>query len=445
MWRAERCVQSIRLCDVMYRANPDASWEFFGKDGTWHPYSEDVNHILRMQTTCQIADTHMVLLAHDKMCGLQRNMQTETTRSVRMRASHQSLSAIGPPPPQTSAALPSPTIAAVSHVLKLLNQKTKTAPNTPSTHWHSCTDAPPNLDHTWQRLTPLDDADPPPRLIAIDAEMIEDKNSKSRLPVVIGIAMYDYAVRQTQPLFSDLVDPSMFDARWVSVPTDFDFKETWTGYSQNALINAYKQQRMTPVAHVQQLLARHFHSNTYFVGHGLKGDLEVLRIHGTALVDRVIDTQAIYPLADRRSARLKTLVESILPRDKWSNFQMDGAHHPPYADAEASLDLVLHEVDELTRDPRRSIGRWNAPPVTFVLVPGLTIGSLVGRGGETIRSIREQSRATVIVYNSEDNPGLGNDDKSKRLVGISGEDDAVANALSLIQRHVPSMTVVSAP
>jgi far upstream element-binding protein len=62
-----------------------------------------------------------------------------------------------------------------------------------------------------------------------------------------------------------------------------------------------------------------------------------------------------------------------------------------------------------------------------VAVPGNKVGLVIGRGGETIRSLESQSGAKIAI--TQDNSG---DRTAERTINISGPEDAIARAKALI-------------
>jgi far upstream element-binding protein len=62
-----------------------------------------------------------------------------------------------------------------------------------------------------------------------------------------------------------------------------------------------------------------------------------------------------------------------------------------------------------------------------VSVPGNKVGLVIGRGGETIRSLESQSGAKIAI--AQENPG---ERSYERTINITGADDAVERAKALI-------------
>jgi hypothetical protein len=106
-------------------------------------------------------------------------------------------------------------------------------------------------------------------------------------------------------------------------------QEEFVGLSYTALLAAYERGEMRTVRALQHLVQVHMHSATYLVGHGLSNDLKALRLHGPGLEARVVDTQALYRRPAGGHAKLKALVEAMLPAEAWRDFQAAGAPHPP--------------------------------------------------------------------------------------------------------------------
>ena len=102
-------------------------------------------------------------------------------------------------------------------------------------------------------------------------------------------------------------------------------QEEFVGLNYTALMRG----EMRPVRDLQHLVQEHMHSATYLVGHGLSNDLKALRLHGPGLEARVVDTQALYRRPAGGHAKLKALVEAMLPAEAWRDFQAAGAPHPP--------------------------------------------------------------------------------------------------------------------
>ena len=285
-----------------------------------------------------------------------------------------------------------------------------------------------------------------PRLLALDVEMIERRADGVRLPVSAALICYDLSPRQPKRvLFSGLVDPSGFDPEWLSGPMAYDYKERWVGLDYMALRAARERGEMTPVRDLQHLVQEHMHSATYLVGHALSGDLKVLRLHGPELEARVVDTQALYPLpAGVGHARLKALVEDMLPAEAWRHFQAVGAAHPPDQDANAALELVTRELELLLEQPQRRIGVWSSSdgsggnrggcskrPITAndsrairtLLVAESDVGRLIGKKGSKIEQLRADSGAQLELLSlAESHTRGGGTDDTKRVLRIEAPD-----------------------
>jgi len=106
-------------------------------------------------------------------------------------------------------------------------------------------------------------------------------------------------------------------------------QEEFVGLNYTALLAAHERGKMRTVRALQHLVQEHMHSATYLVGHGLSNDLKALRLHGPGLEARVVDTQALYRRPAGGHAKLKALVEAMLPAEAWRDFQAAGAPHPP--------------------------------------------------------------------------------------------------------------------
>jgi uncharacterized protein (DUF1810 family) len=307
-----------------------------------------------------------------------------------------------------------------------------------------------------------------PRLLALDVEMIERRADGVRLPVSAALICYDLSPRQPKRvLFSGLVDPSGFDREWLSGPMAYDYKERWVGLDYMALRAARERGEMTPVRDLQRLVQKHMHSATYLVGHSLSGDLKVLRLHGPELEARVVDTQALYPLpAGVGHARLKALVEDMLPAEAWRHFQAVGAAHPPDQDANAALELVTRELELLLEQPQRRIGVWSSSdgsggnrggcskrPITAndsrairtLLVAESDVGRLIGKKGSKIELLRADSGAQLELLSlAESHTRGGSTDDTKRVLRIEAPDWATLDrACALIHASVLVPPVVA--
>jgi uncharacterized protein (DUF1810 family) len=327
-----------------------------------------------------------------------------------------------------------------------------------------------------------------PRLLALDAEMIERRADGQRLPVRAALIMCDLPVGRTtavskRVLYCGLLDPSVFDPNWLDGPVAYDYKEQWVGADHAALSAAHQRGEMMPAIEFQRIVQAHFHHATYLVGHAIHSDLKTLRLHGDSLADRLIDTQALYLLPGERHARLRALVRAILPPEGWVDFQADGAVHPPDKDAEgtritrshprpsappspnpptlaadaacvsawsAVLDLVTNELQQLLFDPCRRVGTWNPPAgdaqgeelCMVLLVAESDVGRLLGKRGAKIEQLRAQSGAKLKLLSIAESQELvfgvkGSADNAKRVLRITAPDKVtVERARTLVRAAV---------
>ena len=174
-------------------------------------------------------------------------------------------------------------------------------------------------------------------------------------------------------------------------------------------------------------------------------DLKALRLFGSYLCRRAIDTQAIFTYAEGARAPLRALVGSMLPKQEWEHFQ-DGIHSP-MVDAEAALQLVLREVRLLMGEPGRTIGRWDgekcANPKRVaqpgdaehrLLVPESEVGRLLGKAGAHINGIRQTTTAHIVL--PPRGPGSM---PTPRVMIVSGSAAAVSAAVQLVKKGCPSV------
>jgi far upstream element-binding protein len=70
----------------------------------------------------------------------------------------------------------------------------------------------------------------------------------------------------------------------------------------------------------------------------------------------------------------------------------------------------------------------------FVTVPSSAVGLIIGRGGETVRSMQDQSGARVKIDPSND------PNSDERTVNISGDPQCVAIAKQLVEEKVAEAT-----
>ena len=256
----------------------------------------------------------------------------------------------------------------------------------------------------------------PPRLLALDAEMIERSIDNVRLPVKVGLVQYDYDDNHTlcreRILFNDFVNPASFDANWLAGPTKYDYKEQFVGVGHDELQR--KAESMTTIEALQDIVLAAVRPNTFIVGHALAGDLKAMRLHGEKLRSRIIDTERIYrPLGDTRSRKLRDLVSIVLlpTNERWSTFQESGQAHPPKDDAEAALELVKHAVELDIQDASGPVALLD------LLVTDDQYDQLIDNRGELINMIRtqlkdERSRKQVDLHLR--NPGESKAFKTNR-------------------------------
>jgi len=85
-------------------------------------------------------------------------------------------------------------------------------------------------------------------------------------------------------------------------------------------------------------------------------------------------------------------------------------------------------------------GNGGASPIRMEMtlwVPKEIIGKVIGRGGSTIRTVREQSAAHVFVHKDDENEeSEENEESSERKITIKGSRKAIATAYSMIETLV---------
>lgn len=71
----------------------------------------------------------------------------------------------------------------------------------------------------------------------------------------------------------------------------------------------------------------------------------------------------------------------------------------------------------------------------FVTVPATSVGLIIGRGGETVRALQEQSGARVKIDPTND------PNSEERVVNISGDPKCVAIAKQLVEDKVAEVCI----
>ena len=345
---------------------------------------------------------------------------------------------VAPPDPQRERSAHA-DVAPAEYLLKKLNRATMAFPSSGEKLRPLCSPhAPGRTDATlgWVCVQAAHGTPEPaaPRLLALDAEMIERRAEGVRLPVSAALIQYDLPPSDTsRVLFSGLLDPSAFDPLWLSgEPAAYDYKEAWVGLDHAHLAAAHARGQMTPVSVLQRLVLDAFHGATYFVGHALGGDLKVLRLHGAELAHRVIDTQALFPLPGGGHARLRALVQSMLPADEWAGFQADGQAHPPDKDAKAALALVKRELQLLAEQPDRLIGMWDSSmAMAATAQPGSAVAGAHGAHGANggIRPLAGEDSAMVLLV-AESDVGRLLGKKGAKIAQLRAESGAQLKLLS---------------
>jgi far upstream element-binding protein len=93
------------------------------------------------------------------------------------------------------------------------------------------------------------------------------------------------------------------------------------------------------------------------------------------------------------------------------------------ASSQEDIQKAKALIEEIMSPPQRSVGRQTIQ----MGVPGRVVGSIIGRGGESIRELQEKSGAKIqIDPNAEPLRG-------ERMINITGDSQAIDRAKQLIQ------------
>jgi far upstream element-binding protein len=100
---------------------------------------------------------------------------------------------------------------------------------------------------------------------------------------------------------------------------------------------------------------------------------------------------------------------------------------------QVAKDMVMQVINDASAtDSRRGAGMQSSygsgGNTITVTVPSNKVGLVIGRGGETIRSLESQSGAKIAIV--PENPG---ERSYERTINVTGNDDAISRAKSLIE------------
>ena len=90
-------------------------------------------------------------------------------------------------------------------------------------------------------------------------------------------------------------------------------------------------------------------------------------------------------------SRAKDLITSIVKRAQTESDQIPGAN-PPFPG---------------TTNPVVSNIMSGHPGIQEIMIPGIKVGLIIGKGGETIKQLQEKSGAKMVII--QDNPGQENE------------------------------------
>lgn len=285
-----------------------------------------------------------------------------------------------------------------------------------------------------------------PKLLAMDVEMCERLSDGAQLPVSAALIAIVPGVGE-RVIFQGLIDPGL------SLHDEVAWKTEIHGIGPETLSKAQAAGRLFSVGDVQALLAHEWDDLTFLVGHGLSGDLKVMKTRGPALRRRVIDTVLLHWSPGQGAPGLASLTG-------------EKTMHDALSDARAAAKVVLDDIQELlstlqvpanraTKAAASSSSHATAPLKDkntdststtattkdayfhrhVIFVPERQVGRVIGKKGATLDAIKRANPDCCV----ELAPKGAEASSKRRLTLRSNSQKALKRCLDTILAHVPDL------
>eukprot|EP01063_Lacrimia_lanifica_P020858 TRINITY_DN28139_c0_g1_i1.p2 TRINITY_DN28139_c0_g1~~TRINITY_DN28139_c0_g1_i1.p2 ORF type:complete len:373 (+),score=131.12 TRINITY_DN28139_c0_g1_i1:106-1224(+) len=243
-----------------------------------------------------------------------------------------------------------------------------------------------------------------PRFVGLDVEMIERRTNREKVPIKGALVESvfwkgTFHRRESTWLIDPLVDLS---------PNAFDWKTETHGITYDT----YMQQRPQAVslASVQDQVAAAVRSRgSCMVGHMLLNDLMALRLMGTALRNRIIDTAYYFgPRADGGANSLSDVVRTVASQcddgaegTNLSAFRTKAKAqvHEPLEDAAIAVDIAEAEMTRLLDGGQLPVLRLPKPSSTVAvfMIQISDVRAFIGPGGANLKKVKHETGSQVVV------------------------------------------------
>lgn len=285
-----------------------------------------------------------------------------------------------------------------------------------------------------------------PKLLAMDVEMCERLSDGAQLPVSAALVAIVPGIGE-RVIFQGLIDPGL------SAQDEVAWKTEIHGIGPDTLSRAKAAGRLFSVGDVQALLAHEWDDLTFLVGHGLSGDLKVLKTRGPALRRRTIDTVLLHWTPGQGAPGLASLTG-------------EQTMHDALSDARAAAKVVLDDIQQLLSTLQAPANRATKPPVCspaplkdknnsrnsdskvptttmkdqflhrhVFFVPERLVGRVIGKKGASLEAIKRANPDCCV-----DLAPKGAEASSKRRLCLrSNSQKALKHCLDTILAHVPDL------
>lgn len=164
----------------------------------------------------------------------------------------------------------------------------------------------------------------------------------------------------------------------------------------------------------------------YFVGHSIDNDIFGMKLYVDS--GRIIDTAPLFK-SEGKTIGLRALAADHLK----TKIQEPGKGHPPLVDAYTAIDIVIKLMKNKISLQRKAVPANSTQTLTHDLeIPETHIGKLIGKGGANIQSIRDTTKAKIVISDTKSQQAT-----AYRIVTISSDDQQKINhAVTMIENSI---------
>ena len=228
-----------------------------------------------------------------------------------------------------------------------------------------------------------------PRLIGLDVEMVECRNTKKKLPILAAMEesiWYDGSFHRYQTEWKVSNPDVKLDNE------NFDWKTSTHGVTCDSYHGTPKSE-MTTLPQIQDQISNVLsHPNSVLIGHMLCNDLTSLQMCGVALRSKVIDTAFLFPAKSNGGAQsLRHIARQLLPEGDLKAKLLANGHHDPLIDSQAVIQIIENMISipgALLPAPEV---QTSSETLGVFIIPSEQMFLFIGKGGKNFKEIRERT------------------------------------------------------